>query len=96
MFFRVYCPVVVIFLRDKILAMRKVFCVLLVCFITSANADENPFFNGYDNQIVFNVFNTLFCCQVFLSINLTVQRYGHKKTCANQGCTGYKMVYLTI
>ena len=55
MFFRVYCPVVVIFLRDKILAMRKVFCVLLVCFITSANADENPFFNGYDNQIVFNV-----------------------------------------
>ena len=29
--------------------------VLLVCFVFSAFADENPFFNGYDNQIVFNV-----------------------------------------
>ena len=33
--------------------MRKSFCVFLACFIVSANADENPFFNGYDNQIVF-------------------------------------------
>ena len=35
--------------------MRKSFCVFLACFIVSANADENPFFNGYDNQIVFNI-----------------------------------------
>ena len=35
--------------------MRSVFVIFFVCFVASANADENPFFNEYDNQIVFNV-----------------------------------------
>ena len=50
-----FCPVVVIFLCDKIDSMRCFLPVLLVCFVSSAFADENPFFDGYENQIVFNI-----------------------------------------
>ena len=51
----VFCPIVVIFLHDKMYCMRKFLCVLLSCVISAANADENPFFDGYENQIVFNL-----------------------------------------
>lgn len=45
------------------------------------------------NKIVFNVFNTLFCCQVFLFLNLTLQRYGHKKPRATFVSTGSKIFF---
>ena len=54
--------------------------------------NRNSVIMSSHSQIVFNVFYTLFCCQVFLSLNLSVQRYEHKKPCANQGCTGRKVI----
>ena len=44
-----------IFLCDKICGMRNFLSVLLTCLVSGAFADENPFFDGYENQIVFNV-----------------------------------------
>lgn len=40
---------------DRICPMKKILFVLLVSMISAANADENPFFDGYENQIVFNL-----------------------------------------
>ena len=35
--------------------MKKILCTLLVISaVTTANADTNPFFNGYDNQVTVN------------------------------------------
>ncbi|MBR4891853.1 MAG: acyloxyacyl hydrolase [Alphaproteobacteria bacterium] len=35
--------------------MKKFVPVFLACFVCAASADENPFFNGYENQVVFNL-----------------------------------------
>lgn len=41
---------------DTIFPMRKILPALLLSTIVSASyADTNPFFNGYDNQITFNL-----------------------------------------
>ena len=40
---------------DNINVMRKILPLIFLFVISAANATENPFFDGYDNQVVFNV-----------------------------------------